>query len=164
VSRQGAERWFLVRFGVLAVFFGLVQLVFPQGTLVFADLLARGVAGALSAFGWHASTSDLLVSFDGGAFVVGGECTGFGVVGLVAAFCLAYPASWGQRGWGFGLATTLILAVNFVRLLACAALDLYAPRLSEPAHDYVWQVGMIALSLALVRGWTLWVSRDAIAG
>jgi exosortase/archaeosortase family protein len=162
VATQG--RWFLARFAVLAVIFGLAQLLFPEWTLAAADLLARGVAGTLTALGWHASTRDLLVSFDGGAFIVGGECTGLGIVGFVAAFCLAYPASWAQRAWGFGLAALTILAANFVRLVACAAIDVYAPRWSAPTHDYVWQVGMIGIALVLVRGWTRWVTRAQGAG
>ncbi len=156
---------FAFRFGALAVLFGLEQLLFPEGNLPVARLLSRAVAGSLFAMGWHgAAHPGLVVTFDGGTFVVGPECTGIALIGLFGAFCLAYPASGFARAWGFGLAAAAISMVNFARLLASAVVDRYAPGWSEFSHDYVWQVGMVGLTVALAWFWTVRLGRAARAG
>src|SRR5688500_18539587 len=115
------QRRFFVRFVLLLVAFGLVQLLVPElqepAQVGFARLLTAVLAG----LGWSGvQRDDVFVEFPGGGFVIGSECTGLALLALLVAFVLAFPASARARVAGVALGAAALFVANLLRLVTCA--------------------------------------------
>src|SRR5689334_17703257 len=149
-----ARRAFYVKFIGLLVAFGMAQLLLPGAQEPAQVAFARLLAAMLRVLGWSGvQRSDVLVSFPGGGFAIGAECTGLALLALLAAFVLAFPASLRARVTGFTAGAVVLVAANAVRLVSCAYVMRYRPDRFPFVHEYVWQVGLIGLTFGLAALW-----------
>jgi exosortase/archaeosortase family protein len=152
---------FLVRFFTLLVAFGLLLLLVPgiqePAQLAFARLLE----GSLTALGWpRVHRWDVLVDFPGGNFAVGAECTGLSLLALLVAFVVAYPAPARARLVGVLAGAAALFVANLVRLVSCAYVMRYRPEWFAYTHEYLWQIGLVGLTFALVLVWARGVASE----
>ena len=153
-------RGFLWKFGALLVAFGLVQLLVPEFQEPAQLFFARLLSGCLSALGWAGvARRDVLVSFPGGGFAIGAECTGLAPYALLVAFVLAFPASWRARLLALAGGAVVLLLANSVRLVSCAYVMRYRPDWFPFIHEYAWQVALVGLTFGLVALWARRVAR-----
>jgi len=151
---------FLWKFGALLVAFGLVQLLVPEFQEPAQVFFAQLLAALLKALGWAGvARRDILVSFPGGGFAIGAECTGLAPFALLVAFVLAFPASWGARAKAIVLGAVVLFAANAIRLVSCAYVMRYRPEWFEFVHEYIWQVALVGLTFGLVALWARRVAR-----
>ena len=147
-------RGFYTRFLALLVGFGLLQLMVPTlqepAQLGFARLLVS----SLQFLGWtQVQRNDVLVSFPNGGFAIGAECTGLALGALLVSFVLAYPASLRARVLGILFGGFVLFVANMVRLVSCAYLMRFKPQWFEFTHEYVWQIGLVGLTFAVIAAW-----------
>ena len=83
-------------------------------------------------------------------------CTALPLMIVYTALVLAYPLPWRRKVIGLLVGLPALAAANFVRLVAVAQLS---GRLGQDAflfvHDYMFQIGMVAVVIALWGGY-LW--------
>ena len=153
---------FLVRFTTLLVAFGLLLLLVPEIQEPAQIGFARLLVALLGALGWTGVQRwDVLVDFPGGGFAIGAECTGLSLVALLVAFVLAYPASSRARLAGLAWGALVLFVANIVRLVSCAYVMRYRPEWFAATHEYVWQIGLVGLTFALLVVWARGVSPEA---
>jgi exosortase/archaeosortase family protein len=147
-------RGFFVRFVVLLVAFGLIQLLIPGLQEPAQVAFARLLAGSLTALGWpDVHRDDVLVGFPGGGFAIGSECTGLALLALLVAFVFAFPASVRARLGGIAVGAAVLFVANAARLVSCAFVMRYRPEWFSFTHEYVWQIGLVGLTFALIAAW-----------
>ena len=83
-------------------------------------------------------------------------CDGSGVLFLVAAAVLAFPASWRQRGLGVLFGALLVYALNLVRLTGLYFIAAYRQPWFLPLHTY-FIPSLLVVVVALYFMW--WVAR-----
>ena len=154
---------FFVRFVVLLVGFGLLQLLVPglqePAQVVFAQVLTALLTG----LGWAGvQRTDVMVDFPGGGFAIGAECTGLSLLALFTAFVVAFPATARARLGGLLAAAGLLFVANLVRLVSCAYVMRYWPRWFTFTHEYVWQIGLVGLTFALIAVWARRATGEAV--
>jgi exosortase/archaeosortase family protein len=151
---KGMERGFFVRFLALLVAFALLFLLVPGLQEPAQVAFARLLSVSLRALGWPGvSRDDVVVAFPGGAFAVGGECTGLSLLALLVAFVFAFPASARDRAWGIALGAGVLFVANAVRLVTSAFVMRYRPEWFPFTHEYAWQIGLVGLTFALITAW-----------
>ena len=154
-------RRFLVRFVTLLVGFGLLLLLVPEIQEPAQVGFARLLVGALTALGWSGVHRwDVLVDFPGGGFAIGAECTGLSLLALLLAFVVAYPAPARARLTGLALGALVLFVANIVRLVSCAYVMRYRPEWFTATHEYVWQIGLVGLTFALIALWARGVTPE----
>jgi exosortase/archaeosortase family protein len=146
---------FVARFSILLGVLGAAQLLRSDLAeplqVAYASLLWMSLDG----LGWPSvSLSDVVVSFPGTALGIGDECTGLALHGLLLAFVVAYPATARYRLAGFVLGSLIIAAANLLRLVSCAYLLRYWPSMFPFVHEYVWQIGLTALTFGIALCWS----------
>jgi exosortase/archaeosortase family protein len=145
---------FYVKFVLLLVAFGLLQLMAPELQEPAQVEFARLLAASLTALGWAGvAREDVLVSFPGGAFAIGAECTGVALLALLIAFVFAFPASARARMVGIAFCAVVLFVANMVRLVSCAYVMRYRPEWFTLTHEYAWQIGLVGLTFALIAAW-----------
>jgi exosortase/archaeosortase family protein len=160
VAVRGSTRLFYLKFVGLLVGFGLLQLMMPQLQEPAQVGFARLLASSLRLLGWsNVSRSDVLVSFPGGGFAIGAECTGLALIALLVSFVLAYPASLRSRLLGLAFGAVVLFAANAVRLVSCAYVMRYRPEWFTFAHEYAWQIGLVGLTFAVIAAWAQTATR-----
>jgi exosortase/archaeosortase family protein len=82
-------------------------------------------------------------------------CSAIFIVALFVALVLAYPVSAKTRLLGVALGVPVILAANLVRLVAAQAVQAWAPGAFTFLHEYLFQVGMVFVTMA---AWAVWLS------
>lgn len=148
------ERRFFVRFVALLIGFGLVQLLVPELQQPAQVGFARLLTGTLRGLGWSGvARDDVVVSFPGGGFAIGSECTGLALLALLVAFVFAFPAPTRARLGGVALGMAVLFVANSARLVSCAYIMRYRPEWFSFTHEYVWQIGLVGLTFALIAGW-----------
>jgi exosortase/archaeosortase family protein len=155
-GRPPSSRSFGLKFVGLLIVFGLFQLTLSNLIEPLQVFFARLLSGSLVALGWPVERQGVLVAFPGGTFAVGPECTALAYIGVLVAFAVAFPATWGERAMGILLGAAMMLSLNLVRLVTCAFVLRFAPAAFPMIHEYVWQVGLAGLLMGLVL---LWVRR-----
>src|SRR5262245_48722877 len=106
----------------------MLQLLAPGFQEPAQIFFARLVAASLRALGWAGvARRDVLVSFPGGGFAIGAECTGLAPFALLSAFVLAFPAPWRSRAFAILLGAAVLFVANAVRLVSCAYVMRYRP-------------------------------------
>ena len=83
-------------------------------------------------------------------------CTALPLMIVYTALVLAYPLPWRRKAIGLLVGLPVLAIANFVRLVAVAQLS---GRLGQDAflfvHDYMFQIGMVGVVIALWGGY-LW--------
>jgi exosortase/archaeosortase family protein len=158
-------------FGVVArfaVYFGgMVSAVmlanrFAKGTvdtvLVGTTIVAAKLIGLI---GIAARRSGTEIYLHGRILSIDLACTAIFIIALYLALLLAYPASVQHRLLGVAVGVPIIVVFNFARIVAAAAVSETIPSAFSFFHDYLFQVGMV---LVTVLAWAIWLSlarRDA---
>jgi exosortase/archaeosortase family protein len=152
---------FLVRFIPLLIGLGLVLLLVPDIQEPAQVGFARILVALLRALGWSpVQRTDVIVDFPGGGFIVGAECTGLSLLALLIAFVVAFPAPWRARLTGLAWAAAILFVANLVRLVTCAFVMRYRPDWFTFTHEYVWQIGLVGLTFALITVWARGVAPE----
>ena len=145
---------FFARFLALLLAFGLVQLLRPEFQEPLQVGFARLLTGCLGVLGWGGVyREDVIVGFPGGGFAIGAECTGVALLALLVAFVFAFPATWRERLTGVAIGVGALFVANMVRLVSCAYVMRYRPDWFTFFHEYVWQIGLVGLTFALIAQW-----------
>ena len=152
----------IVVYAALVLTFSIVLL----SDMVFDDLLkglrlfvASAASGVLSLFGMPVSSHGEVISGPGTALLIVNECTGIDATILLVSAVLVFPAGWRQKLLGVGLATLVMMAVNFVRVLSLTYIGNYYGTWLDVGHLYVWPVVVI---LAGVGTLLFWAERIAL--
>jgi len=151
---------FVLRFAAILVVLGVVLLVVPEVQEPAQHAFAWTLTALLVLFGWSGVyREDVIVGFPGGGFAIGPECTALGLVVLVLAFVLAFPARASERVVGLVGATLVLIVANLVRLVTCAYVMRWKPDWFPFVHEYLWQVLLAGLTLAMLVHWAHRVRR-----
>lgn len=131
----------------------------------YSETLLRMIASisatALSALGYEARADGVLVTGPAFAFQVVRGCDGLEPVGFLLAAALATPAAVRTRGLFALVGGVFLLAVNLMRLVSLALVDVYFPRLTEAMHWNAWPAVIIVVVVLL---WVCWVRRVRLTG
>lgn len=80
---------------------------------------------------------------------------------LFCAAVLASPVPWISRLVAIAVGTSLLMALNFIRVVSLFLVGVYVPRYFDTMHLEVWQVLFIGLAVLF---WGLWAGRMAKRG
>jgi exosortase/archaeosortase family protein len=89
-------------------------------------------------------------------YEVGIGCTGLLPAMVLVIAILAAPAGLAEKGRGLAVGVPIVLAVNLLRLAHLFYLGVYAPRLFGPAHEVVWEAGIVLATFATWAFWFRW--------
>ena len=144
---------FIVSLGIFSLLFQLDAMdrfvVVPLTTLS-----ARVASVILNLFGMQTSVDGTVLSgADGFSVNILKGCDGSYVMAIVVAAVLAFPSTWKEKGIGLALGIPGVQIVNLVRIVSLYYIGVKQPALFEQFHIYVWQTGVIIVSMAI---WIFW--------
>ena len=116
---------------------------------------AAAAATLMNATGVAATRTDLAIGLPGRELFIGPDCTGLTIAALLSAMVLAYPVKLSSKAVGIAAGVGAILLANLVRLVAIAHMYGASDEIFNLAHDFLFQVGMVAVAIAV---WTAWLS------
>ena len=153
----------VVRFVVyfVALFSAIVFVAALGGTVWLQEGLARLAARFISLSGVWAVAAGPAVYLANRALAIDLACTAVFVAALYSAMVLAYPVRWQSRLLGVAIGVPAILVANVARLVAGAHVSSAMPAAFGFVHDYLFQVGMILLTVALWLGWLAYARSHA---
>jgi len=140
----------------LAVLYGLI--VWLGARTQFTSNLMLSTATAATALinftGVVATRAGTVVRVPGRELVIGPDCTGLSIAVLLIALILSYPVKVTSRVIGALVGVFIVLLANLVRLVAIAHVSPFVPDVVfAVAHDFLFQVGMIAVAIGVWVGW-----------
>lgn len=124
------------------------------GTASVSTRLISWVGIAATQSGTHVELSSRTLSIDL-------ACTAVFIVALYVALVLAYPVSVKQRLLGIAAGVPVILVFNLVRIVAAAEVSQTAPSAFQFFHDYLFEVGMVLVTVAAWAAWLSFARRNA---
>jgi exosortase/archaeosortase family protein len=153
----------VVRFAMyFAVFSAAILFADRRGLFAPLQLATTSVAHTFITWvGIPATRSGTLIHMPTRTLAIDLACTAIFIVALYAAIVLAYPVSVPQRLLGIGIGVPIILIGNILRLIAAAEVAQAAPTAFTFFHDYLFQVGMVLITVAAWAAWLSLVRRDA---
>jgi exosortase/archaeosortase family protein len=120
---------------------------------------------------WSANLAHGIMSFvGGGTSIVSGanlfrgsevilevktRCSGLYFCWLFCAAVLAFPVGWGARAMGAALGSTILLALNILRIISLFLIGSYYPGLFAPIHEQFWPVFSLLVTVVLMGIWLL---------
>lgn len=120
----------------------------------FTVLVARAGSFTLNLLGMGTAVFGTVILGEGGYAVdILNGCNGIYVVGIVVSAVLAFPCTRKEKLVGLLLGFTGVQLVNLVRIVSLYYIGLTNPALFDRFHHYVWQTGVIVLSMAI---WIFW--------
>jgi len=144
------------------VFYGSYAL-FSAST--YADSLLRliaAVSGAgLSALGYEARVSGVIVTGQEFAFRVVRGCDGLEPVGFLWAAVFATPATLPKKCQFAAFGGAVLLLLNLLRVVSVALVDVHFPTVAEAVHWNAWPAAIILIVVVL---WLCWVRRIRLVG
>jgi len=147
--------------GRFAAYFGVfvlaILLGFASGKLQMLLVGTAAVSAKIAAWiGIAATTSGTHILLPSRTLSVDLPCTALFIVALFSALVLSYPVSWQQRLLGLAVGIPIILATNIVRIVAAAEVSESIPSAFTFFHDYLFQMGMVLVTVAI---WAAWLTR-----
>ncbi|HEY3176218.1 MAG TPA: exosortase H [Candidatus Polarisedimenticolia bacterium] len=126
-----------------------------QGVVVpFTGLIARAGGAVLNLMGMGTQVTGTVISGERGFSVnILNGCNGVYVMAILISAVLAFPSTWKEKLVGLAIGIPGIQIVNLIRIVSLYYLGLRRPALFEEFHLYVWQAGVIILSMAI---WLFW--------
>ena len=90
------------------------------------------------------------------------RCTGWIVAAFLAAGLIALPGGRRAKAWGMAIGASMVMTLNFARLVALFWIGVRLPQAFAFAHEVVGQAGML---LAVLAFWLAWLryTRDSRA-
>lgn len=140
---------------LIALFESVVALLSRAGTFLPLMEWTASVTGYLAnVTGVAATVSRWEVFLGDQTLAINAECVGVYLIGAYLALVLASPAPPLLKLRGSILGVLAIVVANFARLLITVHLSDKFPVVFPFVHDYLAQVGMIAVVLGV---WALWI-------
>lgn len=118
---------------------------------IATDLIGR--------FGIEATRQGTLILLPGITLAVDWACTAITILELYVALILAYRSGWAVKAVGISVGVAVILVANQLRIVATALAAEYWPSVLYVAHDYLFQVSMVVVAVALWAWWLGLVNR-----
>ena len=116
---------------------------------------AVAATGLMQGTGLPAARSDVLITVPGRVLQIGPDCTGLTIAAILVALVLAYPVKPSSKLIGIFAGVAVVLVANLVRLVAVAYISPVPDRYFLFAHDFLFQVGMVAVTVGV---WVAWLS------
>lgn len=154
--QHGALRFVLVFLLCIGVFSLLLQFdtVTRHAVEPLTRLITRLSSFLLNVAGFQNVASGTTITGEGGFTInILNGCNGVYVTGIVVSAVLAFPSSWKEKALGAILGVVGVHLVNLIRILSLFYIGLRLPGLFERFHYYVWQTGVIIVSMAI---WIFW--------
>ena len=161
MNRAGL-RFALIFLACLAAFSVILHLdiVDARFTVPMTTLVARASSATLNLLGTDTHVDGTVLSGEGGFAVnILNGCNGVYISAILVSAVLAFPATWRQRLAGLAVGIAGIQVVNLVRIVSLYLIGMKRPDLFNSFHLYVWQTGVIVVSMAIWIGWAEVVAR-----
>ncbi len=157
-SRFRPELRFVLFFALFAALFELVFVAWIQHSAWFEGYLAwsADAAAFLLRLIGIAATSEgrtLLTGARGIELLRG--CDAVEPTGLYLTALVLFPATWPEKLRGACVGVLALNALNLVRILSLALVQIHRPRAFQTLHVTVWPVIFLLVALALWIGWAL---------
>ena len=131
-----------------------VEAIDKHLVLPFTALIARAGSLTLNLFGiGTAVVGTVIMGEHGFAVDILNGCNGIYVVGIVVSAVLAFPSTKKEKLVGLVIGVAGVQLVNLIRIVSLYYIGLTNPALFDRFHHYVWQTGVIVLSMAI---WIFW--------
>jgi exosortase/archaeosortase family protein len=167
LTKQQERLWNTLIFMIKLLLFSIpmyVLLTFSQVMLPLQSAVSSNTVFLLRLMGFDAGTQGLFISISGAnpfIFLVSEDCTGWKSMLFLIALVSAVPAvAMRKRLTGFLIGIPIIYAGNLARIILVVIIE---QSFGLPAailfHDVLWQLGLIALVLAVWLAWFLWVRK-----
>ncbi len=152
-----AAAWFAVTFlASLGAFSLLFQLDAVEWNAIvpLTGIAAHASNLVLNLLGMKTHVSGTTIAGDQGFSVnIMLGCNGAYVTAIVVSAVLAFPSTWREKLIGLALGIPGVQVVNLVRIVSLFYIGVNRPDLFDKFHYYVWQTGVIILSMAI---WIFW--------
>ena len=125
--------------------------------------LARIVGVALRALGSDVSVAGTRVVADGFQLGIERQCDATGVMSILAAGIVAFPATWRAKAIGLVTGLAAVFLINIVRIVLLARVGVVSLAAFEAMHVYVFQVFIVAAAIACFAGWIHAASQGYLA-
>ena len=125
--------------------------------------LAWLLAHTLMAVRTDVHLSGDVVMFGGRLLRIADPCNGLQLVEILLALVWAWPVTWGERGRAALWMLPALFLINMARLYSLVPLLIYRPDDFETIHQYVWQVAMVGITLAMGVAWMARTGKHALA-
>ena len=124
--------------------------------LPLQEALAAFLGGLLRLAGLDPAVQGTLIVYSGSALDIVVECTGIYLMAVYTALVVAYPSTGRQKGSGLVWGLLAIQAANLIRLLVVGLMVEWWPAALEAAHDYLFQVALVVVTVIV---WLVWMDR-----
>jgi exosortase/archaeosortase family protein len=141
--------------GYAVVAFALiVWLTARTGVMNWLQVVTAQAATALMTMtGLAATRSDTLITVQNRQLSVGPDCTGLSMVALFTCLVLAYPVKASSKAIGIVAGAVVLFVANLARLLFVGHLASAPDAVFFVAHDFLFQVGMVVVTVGVWVGW-----------
>ena len=140
----------------------ILLVVLPPAFIQTTQLLtADGSAFLTRAAGIPVAQEGILLHLPSITLQIDFACTAITIMALYVSLILAYRAPWKMRLLGIGVGLPAIVVANLARIVATAFTAEYAPNLMHTFHDYLFQVSMVVVAVALWAWWFSALNRSA---
>ena len=133
-----------------------------RGSLSLLKNLTASILGAiLSLGGMDVVVEGVVVYFNGSEFWIIDECTAIFSSIVYCSCVLAYPTTLKNKGLGIAFGVPLLYAINILRLIVLALVDLYSsPEMFDFVHVYLWQASFIIFVVVIFLLWLHFLSEE----
>lgn len=141
----------------------ILLVILPSGYIHATQLLtADGSAYLIGLAGIPVTQDGILLHLPSITLQIDFACTAITIMALYVSLILAYRAPWKLRLLGIGVGLPVIVVANLARIVATAFTAEYAPNLMHTFHDYLFQVSMVVVAVALWAWWFSALNRAAV--
>ena len=156
-----ADPW--IRFSALFAVLVLLSEVIYYGVLLgsapmvtYLGLVARVSGEILGFLGTEVSVRGTTISGGGFAVQISPECDALQLCAILTAAIVAFEAPLPSKLVGMALGVLWLTLLNFVRIVSLYFVGSHEPSIFQTAHETVWPVILIAITLAT---WVFWAQR-----
>jgi len=160
---DGAVVGLVVRFAAyFALFSALILFLDARGLLRWLqDVTTIAADAVVRMLGISSVRSGTLIHLSERVLAIDLACTAVFIMALYAALVLAYPVSARDRLVGIVVGIAIISVGNVLRIVAAAVVAQFAGSMFLFFHDYLFQVGMVLLTVAAWAAWLHYLKRHA---
>ena len=140
-----------------AVLFAILLWITATTRLVTDIEVATAVVASalMNLTGVVATRAGTLINVPGRELSIGPDCTGISIAVLFVSLVAAYPAKVSSRIIGVLAGVITVIVANLLRLVAVAQISRAPDAVFYTAHDFLFQIGMVAVALVV---WAYWLS------
>lgn len=145
-----------------AAFFAVTMVAIPADARLWVQEVTTVTAAALiEGAGVEVAREGTQLFLTGITLVVDWACTAVTILALYVSLLLAHDAPARLKATGIAVGTAVLFVANQLRILATALAAEYWPDVLYIAHDYLFQISMVVVTVAL---WIWWIDRVAARG